>query len=100
MSQVSKRDRAVDSATIWSIDRMRVTGSPLACWSALSIDGAATNGGVAVRTIHTIGNSRTFRVVTPSDSYTIGTYITDLTGRVSPLSRTLPTMPTIWRSGS
>jgi hypothetical protein len=61
---------------------------------------AAIDGGVAVRTIHTIGNSLTFRVVTPSGSCAIGTYIAGLAGRVSPVSRTLPTMPTIWRSGS
>src|SRR5205085_849436 len=88
-----------DSATIWSIDRIRVTGSALARWSAFSIDVAAVNGGVAVRTFHTTGNSRTFSVVTPSGSCAIGTYIAALAGRDNPVSRTLPTMPTIWRRG-
>ena len=100
MSHMSKRDRAVDSATISSIDRIRVTGSPLARCSAFSIDGAAARGRVAVRAIHTIGNSRTFRAVTPSGSCAIGTYIAGRAGRVRLVSRTLPTMPMICRSGS
>ena len=68
MSHVSKRDRAVDSATISSIDRIRVTGSALACWSAVSIGDATASGCVAVRAIQTIGSNRTFNRVTPSGS--------------------------------
>ena len=75
-------------------------GSPLASRSTFSIDAAADNGGVVVRAIHTIGNSLTFRAVTPSGSCAIGTYIAGLAGRVRPVSRTFPTMPTTWRRGS
>ena len=101
ISHMSKRDRATDSPTTSSIERTRATGRPpLACCSAFWIGALSAYGSVAVRTIHTIGRSRTFSAVTPPGTCAIGTYIAGRGVLVRPVSRTSPTMPMIWRIGS
>ena len=68
----------------------------------LALDGGADAAGIARgpnrpgRAEITVAAS----VVIPSGTWLCGTYMTPTSPRSSPASRTLPTMPTIWRGGS